>query len=67
MAALADEGGISEVNITNRSEGNARLLLEVSVPFGLNCKIAPMGKNTRIFQDGRTYCERNNRWNEQRT
>ena len=44
LAALADEGGISEVNITNRSEGNARLLLEVSVPFGLNCKIAPWEK-----------------------
>jgi shikimate dehydrogenase len=44
LAALADEDGISEVNITNRSEGNARLLLEVSVPFGLNCKIVPWEK-----------------------
>jgi shikimate dehydrogenase len=39
LAALADENGISEINIANRSEGNARLLLEVSVPLGLNCKI----------------------------
>lgn len=44
LAALADEDGISEVNIANRSEGNARLLLEVSVPFGLNCKIVPWEK-----------------------
>jgi len=41
LAALADENGISEINIANRSEGNARLLLEVSVPLGLNCKIVP--------------------------
>jgi shikimate dehydrogenase len=41
LAALADENGISEINIVNRSEGNARLLLEVSVPLGLNCKIVP--------------------------
>jgi shikimate dehydrogenase len=39
LAALADENGISEINIANRSEGNARLLLEVFVPLGLNCKI----------------------------
>lgn len=39
LAALADENGIAEINIANRSEGNARLLLEVSVPLGLNCKI----------------------------
>jgi shikimate dehydrogenase len=39
LAALADESGISEVNIANRSEGNARLLLDVFVPQGLNCKI----------------------------
>jgi shikimate dehydrogenase len=44
LAALADEDGISEVNIANRSEGNARHLLEVSVPFGLNCKIVPWEK-----------------------
>lgn len=39
LAALAGESGISEVNIANRSEGNARLLLDVFVPHGLNCKI----------------------------
>jgi shikimate dehydrogenase len=41
LAALADENGISEINIANRSEGNARHLLEVSIPLGLNCKIVP--------------------------
>lgn len=44
LAALADEDGISEVIIANRSEGKARSLLEISLPLGLNCKIIPWEK-----------------------
>ena len=44
LAALADEKGISEVNIANRSEGRARALLETSLALGLNCRIVPWEK-----------------------
>jgi shikimate dehydrogenase len=41
LAALADENGISEVNIANRSEGKAKALSAMSSALGLNCRIVP--------------------------
>ncbi|HYY67573.1 MAG TPA: shikimate dehydrogenase [Nitrososphaeraceae archaeon] len=60
LAALADENGISEVNIANRSEGKARALLEISSALRLNCKIVPWeripeySRNTKLIVNATT-------------
>lgn len=60
LAALADENGISEVNIANRSEEKARALLEISLALGLNCKIVPWeripeySRNTKLIVNATT-------------
>jgi shikimate dehydrogenase len=41
LAALENERGISEVNIANRSEGKARVLLELPLIRRLNLKLVP--------------------------
>jgi shikimate dehydrogenase len=41
IAALSVEKGVPELLIANRSEGNARSLLEICLALGLNCKLIP--------------------------
>ncbi len=45
LAALADEEGLLEIRIANRSEEKARSLLE-SLAFSLNCKSVPWERRT---------------------